>query len=331
MNLALLQQWLSLPAGGWPPDDRVLLGLPPGPVDADLAEQNALARMETLRPHQLLHPELVTEGMNRLAQALIAVSALPVAAKPTSLFDEIPDLGQPQPQAFSFAEPLPLPQPVVIDYDAAEDEVVEAEAVNLSPPPVVPPPRPLVQLEADPLVLADDDPPPPGATATRTDRRKLYRELAFLRQLRKVWERIGPVVGVPTEPVQSAEAVFLVLVTRQELLRLFDLRPDLTDDLERGGRLVFAVFAQPHTAAVLRDLVPSQRAAVAADWAAGRVGLFARYAGLRRQIRAMRPKRWGVRLAGKVGHFFRTNPEWVLAAMTLLLLLAGLLRTAAAQ
>lgn len=336
MNLALLQQWLSLPAGGWPPDDRVLLGLPPGPVDANLAEQNALARMETLRPHQLLHPELVTEGMNRLAQALIAVSVQvtpPAAAKPASLFDELPDLAGPQPQTFPFAEPLPLPSPAVIDYEAAEDEVVEAEAVNLPPPPVVPPPRPLVQLEADPLVLADDDlpPPPPGATATRTDRRKLYRELAFLRQLRKAWERIGPVVGVPTEPVQSAEAVYLVLVTRQELLRLFDLRPDLTDDLDRGGRLVFAAFLQPHAAAVLRDLVPSQRAAVAADWAAGRVGLFARYAGLRKQIRAMRPKRWGIRLAGKVGRFFRTNPEWVLVTLTLLLLLVGLLRTTAAQ
>lgn len=331
MNLALLQQWLSLPAGVWPPDDRVLLGLPPGPVDADLAEQNALARMETLRPHQLLHPELVTEGMNRLAQALIAVSAPPPAAKPASRFDELPDLAGPQPQSVSFAEPLPLPSPAVVDYEAAEDEVVEAEAVDLPPPPVVPPPRPLVQFEADPLVLADDDipPPPPGATATRADRRKLYRDLAFLRQLRQVWERIGPVVGVPTEPVQSAEAVYLVLVTRKVLLHLFDIRPDLTDDLERGGQLVFAAFLQPHAAAVLRDLVPSQRAAVAADWAAGRVGLFARYVGLRKQIRTMRPKRWGVRLAGKVGHFFRDNPEWVLVALTLLLLLAGLLRTAA--
>ncbi len=314
----------------WPPDDRVLLGLPPGPVDANLAEQNALARMETLRPHQLLHPELVTEGMNRLAQALIAVS-VPVAAKPTSLFDELPDLGQPLPASPVQLEPLPLPSPAVIDYEGADDEVVEAEAVELPPAPVVPPPRPLVQLEADPLVLADDDlpPPPPGATATRTDRRKLYRDLAFLRRLRAAWERIGPVVGVPTEPVQSAEAVYLVLVTRKELLRLFDTRPDLTDDLDRGGRLVFTVFAQPHAAAVLRDLVPSQRAAVAADWAAGRVGLFARYAGLRRHIRAMRPKRWGVRLAGKVGRFFRHNPEWVLVGLTILLVLAGLFRTAA--
>ncbi|MCU0705985.1 MAG: hypothetical protein MUF18_18620 [Fimbriiglobus sp.] len=334
MNLALLQQWLSLPAGGWPPDDRTLLGLPTGPVDAALAEQNALARMETLRPHQLLHPELVTEGMNRLAQALIAVSAPPAPAAPAPspafALDDLPDLSAPQTAPIQ-PQPLPPPAPAVIDYEASDDEVVEAEVVELPPPPPVPPPRPLVQLEADPLVLDDvaDTPPPPGATATRTDRRKLYRELAFLRQLRKAWERIGPVAGVPSEPVRSAEAVYLVLVTRRELLRLFDLRPDLTDDLDRGGRVVTAVFTQPHAAAVLRELVPSQRAAVAADWAAGRVGLFARYAGLRKRIRAMRPKRWGVRAAGRMGDFFRRNPEWVLVLLTLLLVLIGLLRTAA--
>lgn len=327
VNLPLLQQWLALPAGVWPPDDRVLLGLPPGPVDAALAEQNALVRMETLRPHQLLHPELVTEGMNRLAQALIAVSAPPPAVRGPVEVDYLPDLNVPgQPQF----QPLPLPPPPA-DVEVVDDEVVEAEIVEQPLPPPVPPPRPLVLLEADPLVLLDDDlpPPPAGATATRADRRKLYRDLAFLRRLRKMWERIGPVVGVPSEPVRSAESVYLVLVTRQELLRLFDRRPDLTDDLDHGGRLVTAVFTQPHPAAVLRDLVPGQRSAVAADWAAGRVGLFARYTHLRRRIRAMRPSRWWPRLAGKVGTFFRTNPEWVLVLATLLVVIVGLIRTAA--
>lgn len=317
MNLPLLQQWLSLPAGVWPPDDRLLLGLPPGAVDAATAEQNALTRMELLRPHQLLHPELVTEGMNRLAQALIAVSAQTTPRAPAE-FDYSPDAPL----------PLPLPAADVLDAEAVDDEVVEAEVVEVALPPV-PPPRPLQAIEADPIIVLDDDtPPPPGTTATRGDRRKLYRELAFLRRLRKAWERIGPVTGVPSEPARSAETVFLVLVTRRALLQLFDERPDLTDDLERGGRLVAAVFGQPHPTAVLRDLVPTQRAALAADWAAGRVGLFARYARLRRQLRAVRPKRWGVRLLGRVGHFFRTNPEWVLVAVTLVVVLVGLVRTA---
>lgn len=321
MNLALLQQWLGLPTGLWPPDDRVLLGLPAGPVDPAVAEQNALARMELLRPHQLLHPELVTEGMNRLAQALIAVSA--AAPQPTS----------PRPVEIDFAPGLRPPgASMVVDAEAVEDEVVEAEVVEVAPPPV-PPPRPLAVLEADPVVLLDDDlpHPPAGTTATRADRRKLYRELALLRRLRKAWERIGPVVGLPSEPVRSAESVYLVLVTRREFLRLFDLHPDLIDDLDRGGRLVTAVLTQPHAAAVLRDLVPSQRSTLAADWAKGREGLFARYAGLRRQLRAVRPKRWAARLAARVGHFFRTNPEWVLVTATLAVLALGIIRAATAK
>ena len=38
--------------------------------------------------------------------------------------------------------------------------------------------------------------------------------------------------------------------------------------------------------------------------------------------------RWGIRFAGRVGNFFRTNPEWVLVAVALLAVLAGLIRTA---
>ena len=75
MDTNLLCSWLGLPPGPWPPGDRALLGLPDGPADAADAERRALALMARLRPHQLVHPELVTEGMNRLAQALLAVTA----------------------------------------------------------------------------------------------------------------------------------------------------------------------------------------------------------------------------------------------------------------
>ncbi|MFO0800729.1 MAG: hypothetical protein U0804_24960 [Gemmataceae bacterium] len=78
MDVALLRSWLDLPPDAdWPPDPNVLLGFPVGPVDAAEAEVRAIDRMDRLRPHQLLHPELVTEGMTRLAQALIAFTEAP--------------------------------------------------------------------------------------------------------------------------------------------------------------------------------------------------------------------------------------------------------------
>src|SRR5947199_7648642 len=69
MNLELVQRWLGL-AGSWPPDHYTLLGLDRGRATPELVEQRALERMELLRRYQLLHAEEVTEGMNRLAQAL---------------------------------------------------------------------------------------------------------------------------------------------------------------------------------------------------------------------------------------------------------------------
>src|SRR6476620_8927364 len=71
---SLLQSWLSLPPGPWPPDHYTLLGLPPGSCDPILVEHRVLERMAQLRPHQLLQPELVTVGMNRLAQALVCLT-----------------------------------------------------------------------------------------------------------------------------------------------------------------------------------------------------------------------------------------------------------------
>ncbi|HYH63154.1 MAG TPA: hypothetical protein VD866_00500 [Urbifossiella sp.] len=93
MDVALLRSWLDLPAEvAWPPDPHVLLGFPPGAVDPGEAELRALDRMDRLRPYQLLHPELVTEGMTRLAQALIAFTEAPPPPReePAALPDAVP-------------------------------------------------------------------------------------------------------------------------------------------------------------------------------------------------------------------------------------------------
>lgn len=110
MDVALLKDWLGLPeSSGWPPDPHVLLGLPPGPADPAAAESRALDRMDTLRAYQLLHPELVTEGMTRLAQALITVTDAPPPA-PAPVYDLDPE---PLPTAppFEVVELPPAPTP----------------------------------------------------------------------------------------------------------------------------------------------------------------------------------------------------------------------------
>ncbi len=70
MSHDLLRTWLQLSASSWPPDHYTLLGLRPGEGATDEIEMRVLERMDMLRRYQLLHPEQVTEGMNRLAQAM---------------------------------------------------------------------------------------------------------------------------------------------------------------------------------------------------------------------------------------------------------------------
>src|SRR5438270_10353927 len=73
MGHELICTWLGLPPGDWPPDHYRLLGLEPGESDSTRIEQQVHDRLETVRRYQLLHPELVTEAMNRLAQAYVCL------------------------------------------------------------------------------------------------------------------------------------------------------------------------------------------------------------------------------------------------------------------
>src|SRR6266852_5821286 len=74
MDRELIRSWLQLPPGDWPPDHYTLLGLRPGPVEVARVEQQVHERMQQLRCYQLTHPELATEAMNYLAQALVCLT-----------------------------------------------------------------------------------------------------------------------------------------------------------------------------------------------------------------------------------------------------------------
>jgi hypothetical protein len=203
----LLRSWLALPPGPWPPDHYTLLGLPPGHCDLAALEVLVLARMDWIRPHQLLHPELVTEGMNRLAQALICLTdpagraaydaeqelarSIP-AANPGAALAIDPGLrpGSQTEPVFDFALPdesLPPEQPA-----ADETQVIVVPfAAGLLPPEPSPP--------AYEVVEPEHPQPPPSATVSRV----LPYEV--------VWEHDAalPAPSVPAAEVVEAEVVAL--------------------------------------------------------------------------------------------------------------------------
>jgi hypothetical protein len=177
---SLLQSWLGLPPGPWPPDHYTLLGLAPGADEPALVEPRVLDRMAKLRPHQLLHPELVTEGMNRLAQALVCLTD-PAAR---AAFDaEIgvrtvqpePDLDLKSPAARPAPPPIPTSAyevvptfPLGIEDELPASDVTQVLEVpftaGLAPPaPIVlaysvietqPPPLPAFEVVAEPIIEA---------------------------------------------------------------------------------------------------------------------------------------------------------------------------------
>ena len=351
MDTAPLLQWLGLPPGSWPPEDRTLLGLPPAPavVSAAEAEQQALARMETLRPHQLRHPELVTEGMNRLAQALIAVMA--AAPVPEAVFPPPRPRRSARPKSKPRIEPLPepLPPPTPGGYDFSP---VSPPASAPTPPPAALPPPPPVILDAEVIATRPDgrsaptrrppEPapvrkavlplppvtvpePPEGTNYFPAKRRQGYRELVFLRRLRACWALLKRTVGDANEPLTSAEAVYELLHGSRQLATL-RRREEFERVIRGDAEAVASVTVQPAVLTVLRELVPSQRWGLAVAWDAGRLAIEKREKWLRERMRESKPARRTQPSSGGLGGLLRDNPEWVLLLLTGLALAIGIAR-----
>ena len=339
MDTDLLLSWLRLPAGAWPAEDRALLGLPEGSVDAATAEQHALARMEWLRPHQLRHPELVSEGMNKLAQALITflTPASPEqpyqpSLEPHGPIEKAYQPGIAPPWQPVDIEPEPEPEPVpveaeVVMAEVVEDAIVDAEVVEKGVRTLLLPPakrarvKPAVQeLPGEPL--------PPGLVVVPQDRRRAYQDLVLLRRLLRAWEALSPIVGNPSEPLETAESVYLWLTACWQTKVLLGERKRAKSWFRRTGQLVRSVVRSSHPVLLLRDMLPDQRNRLAADWANARTQLQAEYAAQRESLRTSKPRSSARSVWRNCANHLRRNPEWILGLLTLACVLVGVARWA---
>lgn len=293
MDTDKLRSWLGLPRGPWPPDDRTLLGLGPAPVTAAEAERRALGLMAKLRPHQLVHPDLVTEGMNRLAQALLAVSmAAPTAPPPP-----------PKPA------PPPEPKPAAAPKAAEPAPAIEVALTPAAPVAAKP--------KAGPVVLVPDtaaiDLAEPTVGPLRQERRAAYRQLAGLRALTRAWDRLRPFFADPSETVPTAGHV-LDFLEAADAARTAVAHPGLPRAFaaDAAPRTV-AVASQPLALSVFRSLTPSQRLSLAKDWATSRAWFDAYTNGLRTAVRRSAAGQNRDRFQGAF-RVLGANPEWMLAA-----------------
>ncbi|HKI35254.1 MAG TPA: hypothetical protein VKA46_25580 [Gemmataceae bacterium] len=164
MSHELICTWLGLPPGDWPPDHYRLLGLEPGESDCARIEQRVHQRLEAVRRYQLLHPELVTEAMNRLAQAYVCLTDPDARrAYDAARFGRPAGNGAKSPPVRSRGAPVVTPAPALV------------APVLVPAPERPPPPRPEVppvpEVQARPVALPvppSAEPPPPVPVPTET-------------------------------------------------------------------------------------------------------------------------------------------------------------------
>ncbi|MCS6865762.1 MAG: hypothetical protein RMJ56_14790 [Gemmataceae bacterium] len=323
--------WLELPPGSWPPDHYTLLGLPPGCGEFAAIEERVMERMERLRPHQLMHPELVTEGMNRLAQALVCLTDREARA--------------------AYDRSLGLAT-LAVDQGDDEAEVYVAEEVTertLSEPAEIPrgekaetptnrlPPTPQPESTLDTF-----GPSPPlraanewaettqlskNITVKTISRRAIYRRLATVRRALRAWEALRPFLGTPGETLATPVAVFTFLQALKLARAAVPGVARLIGEPGRPGSVVAALVRSSHPVHLVRLLVPSQRQSVARDWQRGYDELQRAYVRLRTMAVAARPRPATYELLPLL-RAVRQSPEWLLVLAALVALALALVRNA---
>jgi hypothetical protein len=340
--------WLGLAGEAWPPDHYRLLGLEPGEVDAARIEQQVHDRLEIVRRYQLLHPEVATEAMNRLAQAFVCLTD-PEAKKaydarfaaapatPAAMVEEDQEQSDAthDPLAWLYAGPgagidptravtqleLPTPRngaPSSPPREASPSAKAlddTGQRAGLIPPPVrrIPGSGPA---KHDPILEAAHESP----TARRGlgTKRALYHRVACTRRLLRAWNEAGPYVGHPgrrlNKPVEATDLIHALITLRTQLKSF----PPLLGQAGQPGYLVVALARQQVIVPTFQTLLPSQREALARDWRAGLKLLHAHLQFLREELRTMRER-------GMFNRTIRAMRSMLLGHFgLLLLLLAGL-------
>lgn len=344
---SLLRSWLGLPPGPWPPDHYALLGLPPGSSDPAAVEVAALERMARLRQHQLLHPELVTEGMNRLAQALVCLTdpaaraAYEAQLGLTPAVVEAPSPRPPEPPPLPYEVVEKFPGPTALPPPADVTQVIEvAGSSALAPAPLPfevvddgPAPRPPYEVVPEPvveaLVVA-----PPRSEWKPASRRQLYARLVRLRRLREAWEKLKPSLGDPREPLDRPVRVLAFLEAIAEVRPVLAALAGLVGEPWLPGGLVAAVVRQPLSLQTVRALLPDQRRAVALDWRKADEELARETVRLRELSRSGRKFRPRFRRRGRAAlavGWALGNPETLLLALAAAVAVAALIRSSAGR
>lgn len=347
--------WLGLPAGSWPPNHYVLLGLPPGEGDLVRIEEHVYERLVKVRHYQLNHPDQATEAMNRLAQAFTCLTD-PAARKQYDASLASPKHVEPatetaapavgpdaDPLAWLFgpqnetATPMPAPfpappaaTPTLADWSkappptrGAPDKTAAgngAPAAPVTPPPVAPP----IAAPADPVLETARS--SPEARRGLGTKRALYQRVACTRQLLHAWDQAGKYLNQPKRRLTRLTEATELIRQLNDIRDLLPEFPPLLGEAGQPGYLVHALSRQPMIVPTFRSLLDSQREALARDWRSGKMLLEVHRQFLRDELRSLRRKNVVGKLLRPVRAVFLDQPGLLLLFVALLALALALWR-----
>lgn len=364
MSRDLLPKWLNIPASPWPPDHYALLGLQPGEGSTDEIEHSVLERMEKLRHYQLMHPEQVTEGMNLLAQAMIALtdpetrsaydislglrsSLAPVREQePGAVPRKAPGTSKPSAPAKpkkqkSEAEParpeefgapvsaLPAEPPLIFAFRDLEKEsdAPQPTVLEALPDDIVIPELDEPEPFHPPEEEVIDETEPYDEGDEREQRRKLYAKIVRVRRVLRVWQRLREFLEDPNRAFSRRTEIVAFMACMSELRPLLPTVDDLVGGPDLPGSLIAALTKQQLVVEMFRLLLPSQRGALAQDCRLAHDELLGSYHRLREEIRKRTAKPFARRVWHPMRRAMIARPEWILLLFGIVALMISLFRS----
>jgi hypothetical protein len=277
MKKEMLCSWLGLPNAAWPPDPWALLGLQRGVYDLTVVEERVQDRLAKLRPYQLSYPEEATEGMNRLAEAFVALTQTgkPTAAQATVAKDET---------ATNLQTKLDWQDETTQTKRHPEPAAKPGDPILVAKP--FAPPRKFVRGEIDRALLCGLAEHSEEATSNVGTIDAVIDRVEDTRKLLCAWERVGAQMkAAGKKPLKAGEHFTKHFATIAEVLTSY---PAFVGHPGKPGYRVAAMARLQIPLPVIRAMTPDQREAMLVDWEMGYQVLLMHRKFLRRLFRKMR-------------------------------------------
>jgi hypothetical protein len=329
MNKEMLCTWLGLPKAVWPPDAWALLGLPHGDHDLPTIEKSVQDRMAKLRCYQLSFPEEATEGMNRLAEAFVALTEAaskraPAPVAPAPEKQPAPAMSKDDTSVTNKTKLdwRAAPPPVRQETASSPELIAEEEGSNgdvLTAKPFVAPARPH-RREIDPALTRDLAEQSDEATGNLGTLDAVIERVEQTRRLLHVWDQLGKHLRATPKKTSSKESE--AFTTRlDKIAHAMQTYPAFLGQPGLPGYRVVVQARLKIPLASVRALPAEQRDDLLFDYQAARQVLLAHRKYLRRVFRSLRRQ-------SAVGLFFHAvratlndYPRLTLAGVMLLIAL----------